>query len=273
MGRIFDERGNRMTPTYAVKKGVRYRYYISAALVQGQPEKAAKLSRVPAVPIEKVIASAVRKHLTSQDELDPNRPALLTDKDLISTYVARVEVEPDHLAIHLQLSIASEQQGGAWKEAARQGCENGNDQTRPVGRDSCNHLQTEILRVPWEKPPSKQSREVLPPVASSSRQDRRPIRAETRAKLVTAIASSRQWLDELVAGTINNVEQIADREKFSIRQINRAMTLAFLAPGLVQAAIEGRLPRGIGVARLRDLPTEWAAQYKLLGLSLPQPHF
>ena len=38
IGRIFDARGNRMTPTYAVKKRVRYRYYISAPLVQGQPE-------------------------------------------------------------------------------------------------------------------------------------------------------------------------------------------------------------------------------------------
>jgi site-specific DNA recombinase len=42
-GRIFDERGNRMTPTYAVKKGVRYRYYISAPLVQGQPQNAAPI--------------------------------------------------------------------------------------------------------------------------------------------------------------------------------------------------------------------------------------
>jgi len=106
-----------------------------------------------------------------------------------------------------------------------------------------------------------------------SRQDRRPIRAETRATLVAAIATARHWLDELVAGTMQSVEQIAEREKCSIRQVNRTITLAFLAPSLVQAAVEGRLPRGIGVARLRDLPTEWAAQYKLLGLSLPQPHF
>jgi site-specific DNA recombinase len=35
MGRIFDDCGNRMTPSYAVKKGVRYRYYISASLIQG----------------------------------------------------------------------------------------------------------------------------------------------------------------------------------------------------------------------------------------------
>jgi site-specific DNA recombinase len=55
MGRIFDERGNRMTPTYAVKKGVRYRYYISAALIQGQSDKTAKLNRVPAAEIEKLI--------------------------------------------------------------------------------------------------------------------------------------------------------------------------------------------------------------------------
>src|SRR6185295_10375481 len=38
MGRIFDERGNRMTPSYAVKNAIRYRYYISAALIQGQPD-------------------------------------------------------------------------------------------------------------------------------------------------------------------------------------------------------------------------------------------
>src|SRR5215831_641490 len=34
MGRIFDDRGNRMTPTYAVKNGIRYRSYHSAPLHQ-----------------------------------------------------------------------------------------------------------------------------------------------------------------------------------------------------------------------------------------------
>ena len=62
MGRIFDDRGNRMTPSYTVKNAVRYRYYISATLIQGQPDKAAKLNRVPATEIEKLILSAVRKH-------------------------------------------------------------------------------------------------------------------------------------------------------------------------------------------------------------------
>ena len=42
---------------------------------------------------------------------------------------------------------------------------------------------------------------------------------------------------------------------------------AFLAPNLVKAAIEGRLPRGIGVERLRDPPTEWSRQFEALGLN------
>jgi hypothetical protein len=45
------------------------------------------------------------------------------------------------------------------------------------------------------------------------------------------------------------------------------ISLAFLAPTLVQAALEGRLPRGVGVANLRDAPAEWSDQHAMLGLA------
>ena len=92
----------------------------------------------------------------------------------------------------------------------------------------------------------KRRREIIVP-ASETPQDRRPIRAETRATLVASIARGRRWLDEIVAGTVNSVEQIATRDRYSIRQVNMTISLAFLAPKLMQAAVEGRLPRGIGV--------------------------
>jgi len=44
--------------------------------------------------------------------------------------------------------------------------------------------------------------------------------------------------------------------------------MSAFAPTLVQAAVDGRLPRGIGVATVRELPAEWTSQYKKLGLSL-----
>ena len=71
--------------------------------------------------------------------------------------------------------------------------------------------------------------------------------------LINAIAKGRHWLDELIAGMVTNVEQIATAENCTtIRQINMTISLAFLAPNLVQAAVDGRLPRGVGIANLRD---------------------
>ena len=47
----------------------------------------------------------------------------------------------------------------------------------------------------------------------------------------------------------------------------RTISLAFLAPSLVKAAVEGRLPHGIGVARLFDAPVAWSRQHQMLGLA------
>ena len=44
------------------------------------------------------------------------------------------------------------------------------------------------------------------------------------------------------------------------------ISLAFLAPDLVKAAIDGRLPHGMGMVRLSDMPAEWSRQRMMLGL-------
>jgi hypothetical protein len=122
----------------------------------------------------------------------------------------------------------------------------------------------EIIQIPWIKPPSKRRREIIVP---ESTPDARPIRADARARLVSAIAQGRHWLDELTTGAIPNIEAIAARERCSVRKVNMTVSLAFLAPDLVKAAIEGRLPRGVGIARLCDPPAEWSNQYAKLGLA------
>jgi hypothetical protein len=45
------------------------------------------------------------------------------------------------------------------------------------------------------------------------------------------------------------------------------ISMAFIAPTLIKAAVEGRLPRGIGVAALRDAPADWSLQFQQLGLT------
>jgi site-specific DNA recombinase len=97
-------------------------------------------------------------------------------------------------------------------------------------------------------------------------QNARPIRSETRATLVASIARGRRWLDELATNGIATAETIARREGCSIRKVNMTISLAFLAPDLVKAAIDGRLPHGMGVARLVGLPAAWSKQHQMLGL-------
>ena len=65
-GMLFDGDGNRMTPSHAVKKGTRYRYYVSCPLItKDRPDRSAGL-RIPAAEIEQLVASRVRQWL-----LDP----------------------------------------------------------------------------------------------------------------------------------------------------------------------------------------------------------
>ena len=98
------------------------------------------------------------------------------------------------------------------------------------------------------------------------RENVRPERVARRARLVSAIARGRRWLNEIVTGSITDANQLAKRERCTVRQVNLTLSLAFLAPQLVKAAVEGRLPRGINIGRLRDPYAEWGGQFEELGL-------
>ena len=92
------------------------------------------------------------------------------------------------------------------------------------------------------------------------------MKAERRSALIRSIGRGRLWLQEVVDGR-ETIESLAARHHCSIRHINMTISLAFLAPSLVTAAVEGRFSRGIGIATLRDAPAEWSQQMRRLGLA------
>jgi hypothetical protein len=163
-----------------------------------------------------------------------------SDQQAVLMNVSRVEVRKKQLAIWLRV-------GGAQPDVA----EPFNEETAPS------------LVVPWCKPPSKKPREILLP-PSVARSHVRPIKIERRAALLRSIAHGRAWLQAIVSGSAT-IEDVAARHKCSRRHVNMTISMAFIAPGLVKAAVEGRLPRGIGIANLRDAPAEWSRQYERLG--------
>ena len=90
--------------------------------------------------------------------------------------------------------------------------------------------------------------------------------ARRRSKHLRAIALGRKWLQDLVTGKTNDADAIAARDGRSTCSIHMMISLAFVAPDIIEAAAAGRLPRGIGVTRLIDLPLSWAKQKEALGL-------
>jgi site-specific DNA recombinase len=233
---LFDDAGHRMIATHATRAGVRYRYYVSQPGLHGEARTAqlGSVSRVPAPVIEQALISALQKHIAEQnsgisDRDDPIR----FDHDVLAALVSRIEVQRTQLVMSLKQNDRS--------------------------------TESVTLLIPWQKPPSKRFRKILMP-HGTTREDIRPDRAERRLRLITAIARGRRWLDEIIAGSITDAEQLAKRERCTVRQANMTLSLAFLAPQLVKAAVEGCLPRGINIERLRDPSAEWGRQFEELGL-------
>src|SRR5215218_4919189 len=101
LGRIFDDRGNRMTPSYAVKNGARYRYYVSCVLAQGRKHEAGSVPRVPAPEIDGIVLKALREANDTADED-------LSERELVLERLARVVVRTGRLEISLSLSDDAE---------------------------------------------------------------------------------------------------------------------------------------------------------------------
>jgi len=240
-GLLYDDAGHRMVPAHATKAGIRYRYYVSLPHLKGESKTVSvgSVSRIPATDIEDIIVKSVNEHLVAQHDQPSSTSKHAGDRGLIAEQVVRIDVHKDRLILRF----------------------------KSAGTEEESHsTDGQLLTIPWQKPPCRKSRQILIPVGIP-RNEVRPTRIERRARLAGAISRGRQWLDEIVSGSAANIEQIATRQKCSVRQVNMTISLAFLAPDLVKAAVEGRLPRGIGVERLRDAPAEWSCQFANLGLN------
>ena len=75
-GLLFDDRGNRMSPSFSTKRGVRYFFYVSAALLRKGSHKAGSLPRTSATPLEQIVMKIVYQHSGQRDED-------LSDRDLL----------------------------------------------------------------------------------------------------------------------------------------------------------------------------------------------
>lgn len=91
------------------------------------------------------------------------------------------------------------------------------------------------------------------------------MRVEAHAKLIQALRQAHAWRDELLADPAASTHSIAEREGRSERSARMILSLAFVDPAIITAALERHLPRGFSMSRLTDLPADWREQRRRLG--------
>jgi site-specific DNA recombinase len=264
-GLLVDARGERLTPSHAVKKGRRYRYYVSAALITeaGTDREGWRLA---AREIEEAVIRILADALISPARLVEQFGAAGMPGDQLRRLLSRAvrmaavldgsAAERAKLVRELVGKIIVDEKTITIK--LRRGPRLGGDvpsYTSDEPGDSALELTAAVVFT--RRGP--ETKLVLPGLAQQNHSSR------CDPALIKAIARGRAWF-ELATGRARSLQVLAKREGISRRYIRRLVGLAFLSPELIEAILQGRQPVELTATRLTelDLPLDWTEQHKLL---------
>ena len=264
---LVDAQGARLTPSHAVKKGRRYRYYVSAALITEAGTDRTQSWRLAAQEIEDSVIRILVDALTSPARLLER----LSTTGMPSEQVRKLLGRVGRLAAALRGSSAERakvirelvEQVRIDEETiiikVRPGALLGGDV--PSGAsDEPSDSTIELAAAVDFKRRGIETKLVLPGL---TRQD---YDSRGNPALIKSIARGRAWFEELASGRARSLQELAKRDGITRRYIRRLVGLSFLSPQLVEAILQGRQPVELTATRLTelDLPLDWAEQHKLL---------
>jgi len=270
-GMLFDRDGNRMTPSHAGKKGMRYRYYVSGSLItKDRTEDSAGL-RFPAAEIEQLVSRRVHRWLLDPGSIYKSNAARLADapmqkrlvaraadvgkrwpelpvtrkRAVLAALIERIEVSVDQIDIRLRPSRLD-----ALLDVAATPSQGVNDE------------ETEILSVPVRL--RRAGREIRMVIDGTD-----PFAAATPdARVIKLLLRARRFNATLADSEGVPFGALAQREGVSRSYFTRLVRLSYLAPDITQAILDGRQPRDLTAEKLLKhsrLPLAWQDQRTMLG--------
>ena len=127
---------------------------------------------------------------------------------------------------------------------------------------------SQTISVPWSSTTRSRKQQILLPAASGDA-SQHAIGSEPRASFLEAIAKARQWLHQLTSQQVSDTKEIATRERCSERSVRMTLSLAFLSPTIIRAAIDGTLPHRITLAPFTQSLPDWELQREIFGENAP----
>ena len=260
--RVFDENGDALSPSYCNKKGRRYSYYISKHLMRGTDKEGGW--RIPADHLEKIVLDELCRFLgdgarvadtVHGDGVTPTevRGSIREATNLVAAIergraadfaepvrkiIGRVTVKSDRLRVDVSRDGLSSCFGG------ETGGENG-----PI-----------VLETPMSiRRRGVESKIILSGTSTAPAHD---------IGLINLVADTYKWFGRIASGEVATVREISREAEADEGDVSRFLPLAFLAPDIVEAILNGKQPVDLTaekLKRLRSLPKSWEEQRQLLG--------
>jgi hypothetical protein len=275
-GLLYDGEGQRMTPTHAVKKGARYRYYVSRRLITGNRGKAPEGLRIPAGEIEQLVTARIGELLSGparlsealaccietagqQQHLQQRAAELAASwstlsasrlRPMLATVIERIVVRPERVDIQLLPSRL----GALLLDKSCRPTSTADNDERPI-----------ILSAPAQlRRVGRGIKMVIDEAAGPGRA------AKPDAKLIKLIARAYLFNNRLAESSSEYLADVAQRDRITSSYFTRVLRLSYLAPDITRAILEGRHPRDLTAQKLlahSRLPLAWPEQRRRLGFA------
>ena len=275
-GLVFDDSGEPLTPTHAVKKGTRYRYYVSKSLITGAAKDHLQGRRIPAGNLESLVIGRLRAFLADEGallsaiadtekkgseqkrlisrgrQISAELPTLVpgATRSILMTLIRRIDIRAEHIEIRVyQRRLYDLLQAQSIVQSL----------TAPTPASTPGDILTLNVKARLQRV----GREMKLVVHNAED------RAQADPGLLRIVARAHDFLDRLIQDPDLTVPAIASQERLTIGYLSRLLRLPSLAPDIVTAIIHGKHPPELSAKRLMrlalKLPTDWAEQRKLLG--------
>jgi site-specific DNA recombinase len=272
-GLLFDGDGDRMTPSYAVKKGTRYRYYVSRSLITIDRTDDSAGLRIPAAEIEQLVSRRVHRWLLDPGSIYKSTSARLTDASMQQRLVARAadigKHWPELPAARRRAVLA------ALVERIEVSLDQINIRLHPPRLGAL----LDVTPTPLQSMTDDEIQTLSVPVCL--RRAGREIRividrtdpfaaAQPDARLIKLLIRARRFNATLAEGEGVPFAALAEREGVSRSYFTRLVRLSYLAPDITQAILDGRQPRDLTAEKLLKhsrLPLAWHDQRTALGFA------
>ncbi|MEZ5897905.1 MAG: recombinase family protein [Hyphomicrobiaceae bacterium] len=268
-GLIADGNGQRMTPTHAVKKGRRYRYYVSTGLISGTRSDHTKGWRIPAGDVEMLVHDRLRAFFASESHLGEVLSCFNLDASAVQSAMAKAGDLIDGWSSMPPIKL---------RELVRTVVKTITvDDERVIASLKPTNVATILLGDRCDLSEARQPGAIELIIEAKLRRAGKGIRLfvgggvaeKPDGQMVGLLRDAHATREALLSGRDETIDAMAQRLGSNRGILSAHMRLTHLAPDIIRALVLGRPAEGLTPAGLlalcKDLPHDWQLQRAALG--------